>query len=324
MVTPPHHRPENAGTSSSTPVETDDPGNPAPGFSEHGPAANQAPDDVLRVLRVPEIGKVYSLALPRFDGMPLFGSHPPFQVTMYRTPAGLRGDSVEPWGPRNEVNLGYMAESISGTAHSGAHVDALAHMTIGTDDHWYGGGNAACHLGDRGPTVGDGSKLPPFIRRGVHLDVPGYLGIDAMPAHQPVDAELLQAVARHQGVTVEAGDIVLIRSGYLGAWPDPERLAEHQTAGPDISAARWLLAQGVVGVGSDTETFEVQPAPDPGSPANPQPVHTLLLIENAIYLFECIYLEELARDRIYEFLFVALPLKIRGTTGSMLDPVAIV
>jgi kynurenine formamidase len=77
-------------------------------------------------------------------------------------------------------------------------------------------------------------------------------------------------------------------------------------------------------VGSDTETFEVQPAPDPGTPANPQPVHTLLLIENAIYLFESVYLEEISRERVYEFLFVALPLKIEGATGSMLDPVAIV
>jgi kynurenine formamidase len=68
----------------------------------------------------------------------------------------------------------------------------------------------------------------------------------------------------------------------------------------------------------------VQPAPDPGSPANPQPVHTLLLIENGIYLFESIYLEEISRVRAFEFLFIALPLKIEGTTGSMLDPLAVV
>jgi kynurenine formamidase len=213
---------------------------------------------------------------------------------------------------------------VSGTAHSGAHVDALAHMTIGEDDHWFGGGNAREHLGDRGPTVGDASRLPPFIRRGVLLDVPGYLGVDALPSHQPVDADQLRAVAQHQGVTVGRGDVVLVRTGYLGAWPDPDRMARHTTAGPDISAARWLLEQGVVATGSDTETYEVQPAPDPGTPANPQPVHTLLLIENGIYLFEGIYLEELARERVHEFLFVALPLKIKGTTGSMLDPVAIV
>ncbi|MFD9330382.1 cyclase family protein [Streptomyces sp. NPDC060065] len=294
------------------------------GNQERGPAAQQTTEALLSALSLPRRGMTYSLALPRYTGMPLFGSHPPFQVTMYRTPNGLRGDGEQPWGPVNEVNLGYMAEVVSGTAHSGAHVDALAHMTIGEDDHWYGGGNARQHLGDRGPTLGDASKLPPFITRGVLLDVPGYRGVDALPAHSPVTGEELEAVARRQGVAVQAGDVVLIRTGYLSQWPDPEGLARHVTAGPDISAARWLLDAGVVACGSDTETFEVQPAPDPGSPANPQPVHTLLLIEKAIYLFESIYLEELARDAIHEFLFIALPLKIKGATGSMLDPVAIV
>jgi kynurenine formamidase len=72
------------------------------------------------------------------------------------------------------------------------------------------------------------------------------------------------------------------------------------------------------------ETYEVQPPPDSGVPATPQPVHTLLLIEHGIYIMESLDLEELARDRVYEFLFVALPLKIRGATGSWIDPVAVV
>src|SRR3954452_11372909 len=290
---------------------------------ERGPAARQRPEDLLAALALPTRGTTYSLALPRFAGLALFGAHPPSDFTMSRTPAGLRGDGIAPWGPRNEVNLGYMAETVSGTAHSGAHVDALAHMTIGEDDHWYGGGNAREHLGDRGPKLGDGAKLPHFVTRGVLLDVPGFRGIEALPAHEPVTADELQAVAAHQGVTVRAGDVVLIRSGYLSQWPDPEGLPRHVTAGPDISAARWLLEQGGGAVGSDTETFEVQPPPAPGTPANPQPVHTLLLIENAIYLFESVYLEEISRERVHEFLFVALPLKIEGATGSMLDPVAI-
>lgn len=291
---------------------------------ERGPAAFRRPEEILSALALPTRGVTYSLSLPRFTGMPLFGSHPPFQVSMARTPPGLRAEGRQPWGPRNEVNLGYMAELVSATSHCGAHVDALAHMTIGEDDHWYGGGNAREHLGDGGPRHGDASKLPPFITRGVLLDVPAYRGVDALPKSDPVSAEELQAIARHQNTEVKPGDVVLIRTGYLGKWPDAEALARHATAGPDISAARWLLDSGVVATGSDTETYEVQPAPDLGEPANPQPVHTLLLIENAIYLFESIYLEELARDRAYEFLFVALPIKIEGATGSMLDPVAIV
>ncbi|MEM7274199.1 MAG: cyclase family protein [Actinomycetota bacterium] len=291
---------------------------------DRGPAAKQDPADLLAALRLPVEGRVFSLALPRFNGMPLFDSHPPFQVLMHRTPAGLRGDGEEPWGPGNEVNLGYMAEIVSATSHSGAHVDALAHMTIGDDDHWYCGISANEHLGDRGPRVGDGSKLPHFITRGVLFDVPGHRGIDALPAGEPITADELQAVATAQGTEVRAGDMVLIRTGYLSVWPDRVRMADHRTAGPDISAARWLLEAGVVATGTDTETYEVQPAPDRGEPANPQPVHTLLLIQEGIYLFESIYLEELAAAGVHEFLFIALPIKVEGATGSMLDPVAIV
>ena len=110
----------------------------------------------------------------------------------------------------------------------------------------------------------------------------------------------------------------------MGLWPDAERMAEHKTAGPEVSAARWMLERGVIAAGSDTETFEVQPAPDPGPEGNPQPVHTALLIENGVYIMESLDLEELARQRVYEFLFVALPVKIRGATGSMVDPVAVI
>jgi len=123
---------------------------------------------------------------------------------------------------------------------------------------------------------------------------------------------------------VRPWDVLLIRTGYLKFWPDEAALAEHRTAGPDLSAAEWMLERGVIATGTDTETYEVQPAPDRGTPANPQPVHTRLLIENGIYLMESLYLEELAAEKVYEFLFVALPLKIRGATGSMVDPLAVV
>jgi kynurenine formamidase len=217
-----------------------------------------------------------------------------------------------------------MAEYLMACTHSGAHIDALGHMTIGDDNHWYGGGNTAEHLTDHGPSVGDAEHLPPFFTRGVLLDPPGYRGVDALPASEPVGADELQAIAEAQGVEIRQWDVVLIRTGYLKYWPDAEAMTAHKTAGPDLSAAEWLLDKGVVATGTDTETYEVMPTPDRGSPANPQPVHTKLLIENGIYLLESIYLEEIARDRVYEFLFVMLPLKIRGATGSMVDPLAMV
>jgi kynurenine formamidase len=256
--------------------------------------------------------------------MPLFPGHPPFQVLNYRTPRGIRVTGAKPWGPVNDAGLGYMAEYVMATSHSGAHIDALAHMTVGEDMHWYGGGRADEHLTDFGPTYGDAAKLPPFFTRGILIDAAGYRGIECLPKGSPIDASEMEAICAAQGVTVQPWDVVVIRTGYMGLWPDAERMAAYKTAGPDISAAEWLLERGIVATGTDTETYEVQPAPDPGPTGNPQPVHTLLLIDNGIYIMESLDLEALARDRVYEFLFVALPVKIRGATGSMIDPLAVI
>jgi kynurenine formamidase len=292
--------------------------------TEVGRIGDLPADQLVKAARLVRQGRTYSLAATRYPGMPLFPGHPPFQVLNYRTPRGIRVTGAKPWGPVNDAGLGYMAEYIMATSHSGAHIDALAHMTVGEDSHWYGGGRADDDLTDFGPTYGDASKMPPFFTRGVLLDAPGFRGIDCLPKGAAIDAAEMEAICAKQGITVQPWDVVLIRTGYMRFWPDAELMAAHKTAGPDISAAQWLLERGVVATGSDTETYEVQPAPDPGPTGNPQPVHNLLLIEHGIHLMESLDLEALARDRVYEFLFVALPLKIRGATGSMVDPLAII
>jgi kynurenine formamidase len=284
-------------------------------------AANE-PGQVREFAQLIRSGRMYRLARERFPKMPLFPGHPTFEVVSYRTPQGIRAAGDQPWGPPNEACLGYMSELVMGTTHTGAHIDAHAHMTIGDDDRWHGG-SARTDLGDFGPLKGDATEIPPLWRRGVLYDVPGHRGVESLPAGEAVSADELQAIEAAGGVTAGAGDVALIRTGYLAHWPDPDELAAHRGAGPDITAARLLADRSVLATGSDTETYEVQPAPDRGTPANPQPVHTLLLIERGIYILESLDLEELARAGVREFLFVALPLAIRGATGSMLDPVAI-
>ena len=277
---------------------------------------------VLAATALVREGRIFRLARPRFPGMPLFPGHPPFQVLSYRTPQGIRAGGDQPWGPRNDVGLGYMSELVMGSTHTGAHIDAHAHMTVGPEDRWHGG-SARTDLGDFGPLKGDATELPPLWRRGVLYDVPGFRGVESLPAGQAVTADEMAEIEHAHGFAPGPGDVALIRTGYLSHWPDREALAAHRGAGPDVAAARRLADAGVAATGSDTETYEVQPAPDPGEPANPQPVHTLLLIERGIYIMESLDLEELAAAGVREFLFVGLPLSIRGATGSMLDPVAV-
>ena len=284
-------------------------------------AAN-APDEVVRLSGLIRTGRMHRLARERFPRMPLWPGHPAFEVVAYRTPQGIRAAGDQPWGPPNDACLGFMSELVMGTTHSGAHIDAHAHMTVGPEDRWHGG-SARTDLGDFGPLKGDATEIPPLWRRGVLYDVPGHRGVESLDAGEPVGAGELEAIEAAHGFAAGEGDVALVRTGYLAHWPDPDALAAHRGAGPDLSAARLLAERGVLAVGSDTETFEVQPAPDRGTPANPQPVHTLLLIERGIYILESLDLERLARAGVREFLFVALPLAIRGATGSMLDPVAI-
>ena len=73
--------------------------------------------------------------------------------------------------------------------------------------------------------------------------------------------------------------------------------------------------------GSDTIAYEHLA---PGMGHTRLPVHVILLVESGIHIIEVLDLEELARDGVHEFWFVAAPLKIVGATGSPLRPLAIV
>ena len=73
-------------------------------------------------------------------------------------------------------------------------------------------------------------------------------------------------------------------------------------------------------LGADNFGIESFPSTDPD---NYVPVHTYLFAERGVSVIEVMWLEDLAQDEVYEFLFIAMPLKLRGATGSPLRPVAI-
>ena len=188
------------------------------------------------------------------------------------------------------------------------------------DDHWFGPSTPEQHLGDFGPLTHDAAAIPPIFTRGVLLDVAGALGVEALPASTEIGPAEIERTLRAQGSEIRAGDVALIRTGYLSAWPDRERLAEYADAGINLQAATMLMDAGVVALAGDTESLECLPSPDPESP---HPVHLAALIERGVFILEMVYLEELARDRVYEFAFACLPLKISGATGSWVRPLAL-
>lgn len=289
---------------------------------EIGPVSDLGPADVLAALGSVKEGLIYDLEVERFRGMPLHPAHPQIEIVSYRSPRGIRNQGDQAWlSENNDVNLAFNSELVLGTVHSGTHIDALAHITVGDDDHWHGGFNADEHLGDWGPLKGDATAIPPVISRGVLIDVAGHKGVDVLPGSEGISSADLKAALDAQGVELRPRDSVLIRTGYASLYPDAERMKPHFGAGINADACRWLGEQGVIVVGGDTESLEQLPSADPH---NPHIGHTILLVEQAIYIIEMLYLEDLAADKQYEFVFIALSLKIRGATGSMIRPIAVV
>ncbi len=274
----------------------------------------------IEMLQIPRSGKAYDLSSGWWPGMPMLPAHPPFQMVTFRTPSGTRNEA-EPSIQSNRENLGFISELMMCTSHSGTHIDALAHCTCGPNNAWHGGFSADAYLGDFGPMNKDASELPPMFRRGIMIDVPKSLGIAHLGPGQPVHRADLQAALGLQGTEVKAGDVVLIRTGTMMHWPDAERMADCAGSGLSLDGAEWLLDQQASAVGGDTVALEVLPS---GIEGITLPVHRLLIQQNGIPIMEWVYLEDLARDGVYEFLFICLPLPVKGATGSMVRPIALV
>lgn len=291
--------------------------------SEIGAAATLRPHHVREAAGLVRAGLIYDLTVDRFRGMPMPAMHPPFEVLGYRTPGGLDNDAGETWlkGPGNRDHMGFNTELVITCTHTGSHIDTLSHVTVGDDSHWYGGFTAAKDLGDFGPQRADASSLLPIFTRGVMLDMPRVAGTTVLSGGAAIGKTDLVQAAELEGISIRAGDVVLVRTGYLGHWPDRAALSEHRGAGITLDAAHWLADQGVIAVGADTEAVEQMPAADS---ANPQPVHSYLLVKKGVLLLEMLYLEGLAADSVYSFLFVAQPTKIQGASGAFIDPIAVV
>ena len=112
---------------------------------------------------------------------------------------------------------------------------------------------------------------------------------------------------------------MLVRTGTGRYWgeegADHAKIAEHDSAGPDLEATKWLVEdQGAMMVGSDTSGFEVNPPP--GNPGTGIPVHRYLLVDQGVHIGEFHYLEGLSKAKAYTFCYIASTGKIKGTVAG--------
>jgi kynurenine formamidase len=278
-------------------------------------------ESILDALRLARAGQVFDLDAGRFRNMPRHYATPPFEVMTYRSPAGeqTEGDLDFLRPDVNKVNLGFVSELVMGTMHVGAHIDALCHVTYGKRAEFYGGFSAYEHVGDHGATKCDVSKIPPIVARGVLVDVAGLKAVDTLPESYPITGADIEDACEAQGVEIRSGDVVLVRTGQMNGWPHTGRPGNRE-AGLSLDGARYLTEQEILAVAVDNSAMEVSPSIAEG---NPQPVHIHVLAQEGVYVLEWIFMEELREAHPSEFLFICLPLKIEGATGSWIRPVAI-
>ena len=261
--------------------------------------------------------RTFDLAVDYFLGMPswIIAGDPKYDIWMTHTPAGSVNDKLSGVGSQVHEAYSYAGSAMTMYTHVGTHVCSLNH--IGLHGYFWNGRTAEMHLGSRAWSVG--GRYPPIIAKGVLLDVASAKGVDCLPESYAITSADLIETAEHQSVELRVGDIATVRTGRMARWPDHSGFME-SPPGLGMEAAKFLCETvGIMCVGVDAGG-EVLP-PEQGETF--LPVHAYLCATAGTPIFENLWLEELARAKVYEFAFIALPLKLVGSTGLPARPLAI-
>ena len=267
----------------------------------------QTPASILRAVQLVKQGKMYNLSVPlEAEGPqhPMF--HKTWQTTFFTT-------NTDP------CSFHVADDVVTMVTHSGTHMDALGHC-------WNEGklwnDRGVEHVTSFGINWAGIEQVPGFVTRGVMLDIARFKGVDHLGLGEVVTAADMDACAASQGIEIQSGDVLLVRTGWYRVFSSDNELWKRGSPGPDASCTAWLKEKEIIAIGADNAAVEcyVSEGRDPNSPR----LHITALRDLGVYLIENLDLEELARDEIYEFLFMAAPLRLPKATGSPMTPLALV
>jgi kynurenine formamidase len=179
--------------------------------------------------------------------------------------------------------------------HNGTHVDAPAHFISDA--------NPGCHI-----TI-DEIDLTRLMGRGARLDCRKFKEGDLVPRDFVTEWEKTHA-------QIHSGDIVLFNFGWSEHWglrPNGKRYTE-DWPGVSMEAAEYLVEKRVSALGVDTLS------PDAPQALRTAPIHPVVLEKQVLIVENLCNLAGLPDF----FIFMALPLKIRGGSGSPIRAIALV
>jgi kynurenine formamidase len=267
-------------------------------------------------------GKVVPMSYILKDGVPLFGTR--------FTKAVLTSHSLAPGAAFGENQLTYMEDTWLSQSHVGTHLDGMGH--IGVKDCYYNQTQMGKYIGQNYIAKLGLEHLKSFATRGVLIDAVRYFQAQGKLKSNPactkpcldkgtvITSADLQGGLKMTNTTLREGDIVIVHTGWgnlFEQFPKQNAVFNSGEPGPGMDAARWLVDQKIVAVGSDTWGVEVLPNEDPKLAF---PVHPLLLTDNGIHILENVrtdlMADEVARTGRATFFFQMTVPRAAGLTGN--------
>jgi kynurenine formamidase len=280
-------------------------------------------------------GRVFNLDYPLNTFVPsIAGTRPAAEHHMFANNANHRDDWLDSF---------YL--------QSTTQIDGLRHMRHPEYGFYGGVKDEAVEVGR--PELGIQLVAEKGIAgRGVLIDLPRYFSAAGrdydLTTNQMIWPSDLDAALAAQGVALESGDILLVRTGWSGYYLElsPAEQGRFRSGGmraPGLGQSpetvEYLWDHQVAMVASDNAGVEANPV-NPGSgfvipgeevpargPSHNGMLHRPLIALLGLLLGECWKLDELAAacaaDGRYEFLLTAKPLNLTGGVGSPANAMAV-
>lgn len=280
---------------------------------ERGTVNLVTPDVVQRAAACVRTGKRFSLALTLSDRGPQVGFIPG-RINPVKTMTQIN----EPLGPDFRASDDLVVMGLQ----AGTHWDALAHVSYrGTLYN----GFPADTITTRGARHCGIDKVGALASRGVLLDVARTKGVERLEPGYVVTPDDLDAAEETARTCVEAGDIVLVRTGQMQLFHARQAEAYNYPApGLGMATAAWFRERDTAAVATDTLAFEVFPFEREDLAL---PLHLLHLVEMGMLQGQNFDLEALAADcaddEVYEFFLDATPEPFFRACGAPAVPVAV-
>jgi len=286
---------------------------PVWGANDQAGASNWiTPEKILKSLSLVKTGKVYELGHVYERGMPLVGNRSyNIFIPSFPTYGPIGKDKIVFNDEYVASEIGQVGTQFDGPGHVGKQV-TMADGT--TTEVFYNGATAEEMRSPYGLLKLGIENVKPIITRGILIDLAAFKGVDILQeGYEITMADVRNALAKEglKESDIQPGDALLFNLGWWRHWPT-QKSTQGSPAYASLEVIEWIIARKPSMIGSDASLD----GPD-------FKVHGEVTMKNGIFNLEFMNFGTLQAEKVYQFLFVFTPLRLKGATGSPGRPLAI-